>query len=122
MIGNVIITLMLPAFNRVQAASDREEQVQRNLNLAFLLAAHLRDHGKYPEKLDQVAANYHVAIPNDLFSREPLIYRRAGNGYLLYSVGPNGIDEEGRGANDEPRGDDLSVRMPVPKPRKKNSS
>jgi hypothetical protein len=36
-------------------------------------------------------------------------------GYLLYSLGPNGIDDQGRGFNDEPPGrDDISVRMPLP--------
>jgi hypothetical protein len=31
----------------------------------------------------------------------------------------NGMDDQGRGHEDEPRGDDLSVRMPVPEPRAK---
>jgi hypothetical protein len=36
--------------------------------------------------------------------------------YLLYSVGPDGIDDEGRGKDDDPRGDDLRIRMPLSKP------
>ena len=31
-------------------------------------------------------------LPLDGFSDAPLIYRREGTGYLLYSVGPNGRD------------------------------
>jgi hypothetical protein len=119
MIGNIMIALMLPAFDKVQGAAERFEQEQRNLHLAFLLAAYQRDHGRYPEKLDALVPKYLVKVPDDLFSDKPLIYRPAGKGYLLYSVGPNGIDDEGRGPDDEPRGDDLSVRMPVPEPRPK---
>jgi hypothetical protein len=36
-------------------------------------------------------------------------------GFLLYSVGPNGIDEEGRDRNDDPKGDDIRRRVPEKK-------
>jgi len=117
MIGNILIGLMLPAFDRVQSAAERCEQGQRNLHLAFILAAYQYDHGHYPAKLDGLIPKYLVKIPDDIFSGKPLIYRVEDKGYLLYSVGPNGTDDEGRGNDDEPRGDDLSVRMPVAKPR-----
>jgi hypothetical protein len=114
-IGNILICLMLPAFNRVQSASDRCEQSQNNIYLAFALAAYYRDHGGYPKELAALEPKYLDKIPIDLFSGEPLVYRPSKNGYLLYSVGVNGRDEEGRGSEDEPQGDDLSVRMPLPK-------
>jgi hypothetical protein len=117
MIGNVLITLMLPAYDKVQGAADRCEQGQRNLHLAFALAAYHRDHGRYPAELDELAPKYLEKVPDDLFSSEPLIYRLEDKGYLLYSVGPNGTDEGGRGYDDAPRGDDLGVRMPVPEPQ-----
>jgi hypothetical protein len=119
MIGNVLIALMLPAFDKVQAAAERFEQDRRNVHLAFLLAAYRQDHGRYPEKLDELVPKYLAKVPGDLFSGEPLIYRPEGDGYLLYSVGSNGIDEEGRGYDDQPPGDDLNVRMPVPEPQRK---
>jgi hypothetical protein len=119
MIGNIMITLLLPAFDKVQSAAERSEQEESNLHLAFVLAAYRQDQGRYPEKLDKLAPKYLAKIPDDLFSRKPLIYRPEGKGYLLYSVGPNGTDDEGRGPDDAPRGDDLSVRMPVPEPRRK---
>ena len=68
--------------------------------------------------MDELAPTYLKKIPDDLFSEKPLIYRPEDKGYLLYSVGINGMDEDGRGYGDEPRGDDLSVRMP-PEPRDK---
>jgi hypothetical protein len=116
MIGNILIALLLPAFDKVQGAADRCEQGQRNLHVAFALVAYQRDHGAYPRRLEKLAPKYLGRIPDDLFSGKPLIYRLEGKGFLLYSVGPNGADDEGRGVEDEPRGDDLSVRLPVPRP------
>jgi hypothetical protein len=82
--------------------------------VAFALAAYRREHGRYPEKLDALAPQYLATIPGDLFSGKALIYRSAANGYLFYSVGINGKDDGGRGYDDDPPGDDLNVRMPLP--------
>jgi hypothetical protein len=119
-IGDVLIALMMPAIRKVQGAVDRSEQVQRNLHVAFALAAFSRDHGRYPAKLDDLAPTYLASISNDIFSGKPLIFRRTEKGYLLYSVGLNGSDDEGRWTDDDPPGDDLAVRMPLPalKPNK----
>ena len=118
MIGDMLILLMMPAFNKMQHVAERHEQLERNLHLAFALAAFQGDHERYPAKLDELAPRYLEKVPDDLFSGKPLIYRPNEKGYLLYSVGVNGIDEEGRGPDDEPRGDDISIRIPVPEPQK----
>jgi hypothetical protein len=55
-----------------------------------------------------------LRISQDIFSGNPLIYRPSETGYLLYSVGPNGKDDGGRGPDDDPSGDDLVIRMPLP--------
>ena len=119
MLADIMISLLVPAVRKVQQAGDRSEQVEHNLHLAFALAAYRRDHGKYPAKLDALAPDYLAAVPQDLFSGKPLIYRPDEKGYLLYSVGINGVDEGGRWYDDEPPGDDPGVRMPLPELRKK---
>jgi hypothetical protein len=116
-IGNIIIGLLLPSIDRMQGAVDRSQQSLTNLHLAFALAAYHADHGRYPDKLDDLAPKYPPSLPLDLFSEKPLIYRLEGAGYLLYSVGPNGKDDEGRGNDDTPKGDDLAIRMPPRKPQ-----
>jgi hypothetical protein len=113
-IGDVLICLLMPATRKVQNAADRAAQVQRNLHVAFALAAYHRDHGRYPAKLDELAPRYLPAVPDDLFSGKPLLYRLSEKGYLFYSVGVNGRDEGGRWYDDNPAGDDPGVRMPLP--------
>jgi hypothetical protein len=116
LIGNILIGLMLPAFQKLTDAEDRYQQGLRNLHLAFALAGYRADHGRYPAKLDELAPKYIESISDDLFAGKPLNYRLEGAGYLLYSVGPDGIDDGGRSYDDEPRGDDIALRMPVPEP------
>ena len=81
--------------------------------IAFALAAYRRDEGGYPADLDHLAPKYLATVPLDIFSGKALNYRPAEKGYLLYSIGVNGKDEEGRWFEDEPPGDDHRVRMPL---------
>ena len=46
----------------------------------------------YPERLDEVAKALLPAVPMDPFSQKPLVYQRSGEGYILYSVGPDTVD------------------------------
>jgi hypothetical protein len=78
---------------------------------------HQRESGRYPKTLDALTPKYLEKVPQDLFTGKPLVYRpdAKGSGYLLYSFGPNGQDDQGRWYDDNPPGDDPNVRMPLPK-------
>jgi hypothetical protein len=110
---------MLGPYGKVLNAHDRDVQVQRNLQVAFALAAYHRDHGDYPAKLDNIAPKYLATIPDDLFSGKALIYHPTDKGYLFYSVGPNGKDDGGRSLTNDLNDDDLPVTMPLPELKKK---
>jgi hypothetical protein len=112
-LGNVAITLMMPATHKVQNAFDRQQQTQDNLHVAFALARYHCEHGQYPKQLDELAPKYLKQIPKDIFSGKALLYGRTDNGYLLYSVGVNGKDDGGRVPNEDPSGDDIVIRMPL---------
>ena len=42
------------------------------------------------------------------------VLKKLGEGYFFYSVGPNGKDDGGQWYNDDPPGDDIRVKMPLP--------
>src|SRR5262249_45125355 len=106
LLGEILIGLLIPAADRVQQASDRTEQLRRNSHVAFALAAYQRDHGKYPAKLADLTPKYLASVPGDLFTGKALVYRPSADGYLLYSFGVNGQDDQGRYYRDNPPGDD----------------
>jgi len=53
-------------------------------------------HGEYPTSLAELAPGFLADLPPDPFSGRNLVYRQAPDGYQLYSVGPDGIDDGGR--------------------------
>lgn len=105
--GNSLLRLTIATSTRVTDSADKAQQLHNNLLAAFALARYKLEHGKYPPTLADAGQ-----VPGDLYSAQPLVYRPTENGYLLYSVGANGIDDGGRGFKDEPSGDDLVVRVP----------
>lgn len=60
----------------------------------------------FPDRLDDLVPARVAAVPLDPFTDAPLGYRRDGDACLLWSVGPNGVDD---GGDD---GRDRVVRMP----------
>ncbi len=112
-ICEAMIGLMYPSTRMCQATCDRTEQLRINVNAAWALERFRLDHGAYPSDLSLLAPSYLASAPKDLFSGNPLLYKPTENGYLLYSVGPNGVDDDGRGIHDDPMGDDIAVKMPV---------
>jgi hypothetical protein len=85
--------------------------------LAFAMAAYRADHGEYPQKLDQLKPKYVSEVPKDIFNEAELHYRRKAGGFLLYSVGPNGKDDGGKGEDDRKNAedwDDVTVRVTQP--------
>ena len=111
-LGERLVVLYIPAVDKINEVSDRQEvQFQTEL-LALALAAHHADHKTYPAKLSDLVPKYAASIPGDLYAGQELIYRHDADGYSLYSVGPNGADDGGRFQTDIPGGDDIGVRMP----------
>jgi hypothetical protein len=67
------------------------------VRLAVALLQYHKEHGDYPEKLDALVPRYVAKVPKDIFlSDSPLHYRREELGFVLYSVGVNGKDDQGR--------------------------
>jgi hypothetical protein len=113
--SNALIATLRPAFIPYLKVENRSHQRLRNLELALALAAWRDEHQAYPEKLEELAPKYIKAVPNDLFTDQPLHYTRTDDGYRLYSVAENQIDDLGLTYADGIEKDDLTVQMPMPR-------
>jgi hypothetical protein len=110
-IGDILISLMLPAADKVIDAGDRTQQTFDTVIVGYACAWYQRFNNKYPAKLADLAPTYLQQVPKDMFTGNDLIYKPDANGFLLYSVGVNGRDDGGRSYTDQPAGDDIVVRI-----------
>jgi hypothetical protein len=118
--ADIFIVVFTPAIRKTRLTQDVTVQRERLVHVGLALAIYQKEKGTYPATLAELAPKYIPAVPDDLFTGKPMVYRKNDDGYLLYSVGPNGVDEEGRDEKSEPRGDDIVLRIPLPPLPKKN--
>ncbi|HEX8835072.1 MAG TPA: hypothetical protein VF719_12765 [Abditibacteriaceae bacterium] len=85
---------------RVQPAGrtnfERNHNLNRMLAVAFTLQAYKAENFEYPVAIDALIPKYLDLIPPDSFNKnQRLRYRRTFADYRLYSVGPDGVDNDG---------------------------
>jgi len=71
---------------------------ERLLLVELALRCYRCDQEKAPSRLDELVPRYLHQVPQDPFNALSMIYKRQGNDWLLYSVGPDGIDDGGQPA------------------------
>lgn len=88
------------------------------LSVELALRCHQAEHGKPPEQLKELTPEFLKEIPPDPFNGKPLVYRPKGTTWVLYSVGPDRVDNGGvavtrRGPNQVSIGPPF-LSIPVP--------
>jgi hypothetical protein len=111
-LARMMVALFLPAMGAVTRAEDRTEVTREMVQAAFALAAYRAEQGSYPDKLEALVPKYLAKVPDDLFKKAPgsVGYRREGEGYVMWTVHINGIDDNGASYEDTPAGDDWALR------------
>jgi hypothetical protein len=69
---------------------------ERLLAVELALRCYQTQQGHPPASLEELSAKYLSHVPEDPFSGQPLVYRAQGTNWLLYSVGPDGVDDGGK--------------------------
>lgn len=92
---------VLPSFAQARIKGVDAETKNGLLLLALALHAFQSEHGRYPAALSELTPAYLKKLPDDPFAVQGTFqYRRKGNTYLLYSVGPDGKDDGGQPIDD----------------------
>ena len=103
------LTLMLvPAVGRSMESLATDEARFRLARAALALKLTKAKEGQYPASLESLPSAIMPKPLTDPFTGKPLIYKRKGEGFIIYSVGPNGKDDGGtpRGTRRR-KGDDV---------------
>ncbi|WP_428307421.1 hypothetical protein [Lacipirellula sp.] len=94
-VGSILTRLLMPNASLLYRAQVRDATNYQLTRLAVCLAIHHATDGEYPKTLESLAPRVTANMLIDPFSGEQLIYKRCEEGYLLYSVSANGLDEGG---------------------------
>ena len=113
---NVLLTALsrtvIPVFSRALESEEKVNARIRAWQIALALTAYLAENGRYPDDLEALRATG-WDLPLDPFTQQDFRYRREGEGFVVWSLGPNMADEGGEyrsPRNDAAAPDDVSFR------------
>lgn len=92
--------VLMPVFSRAPMKRDAAIARLDQFHIALALNLYRQEHEEYPRTLEPLAGTVDWPIPDDIFSGEPFGYRLDGDGYVLWSVGPD-LDDNGGVSADE---------------------
>lgn len=77
-----------------------------------------KDHGRFPETLDELIPTYLDTLPIDAFDGKPIKMKQTDLGIVIYSIGENEVDDGGQVEfDDHRRPTDFGIRLLRPEHR-----
>jgi len=93
----IMAQMMVPAVSQVSLSAWLSATRKQQALAAIALERFFAKHGSYPAKLDELVPEFLPAVPVDVCDGKPLRYRRTEIGrFMLWSVGVDGKDDEGK--------------------------
>ncbi len=96
-----LVRLLAPASDRPADLMFCAQTLHEATLAVLALQRYRLEKGSYPATLDELKqARYLNTLPADPYSKGPLTYRVSGDGFTLYSVGPDFTDNGGKPGTD----------------------
>jgi len=100
--GNLFLKTLMPALNQVSMVGYQNRAGVEATLIIIAILRYKHDVGSYPQNLDRlIEAGLLQTLATDPYSDKPLVYRRTDDGFTLYSVGWNFVDDGGVGKDDK---------------------
>lgn len=87
--------MLAPVYSKAARARDQSLARVALCRVALELKAYKARNGHYPDTLAELQQHLAWDVPEDVFSGDAPAYRLSGDGFVLYSVGPDGVDNGG---------------------------
>ena len=93
---HLMSAITIPNSGRYTLTAARTETLRRLAIVAIAIKRYELQNAHPPPSLEALIPNFLAAVPMDIMSGKPLCYRRdSQSGYVLYSVGDDGLDDGG---------------------------
>jgi hypothetical protein len=101
---------------RIACLFRRNEALIRCALVALAVERYRRDKQRWPDGLASLVPRYLREVPADPFDGAPLRYRKLADGVVIYTLGPDGMDDGGRleragSGGTVPRDTDVGFRL-----------
>ena len=116
--GLTMVWLMPRLTFPLNAVTEAEAR-RRNARLGLALYCYRAKNGRFPKKPDDLTPEFIPAVPLDPFDGEPLRLKQTDHGLIVYSIGPDMIDNGGAPFDYEKQTGDITFTLPGQKAAEK---
>ncbi len=115
---NILVGAFCRQHESALMAGVRHRQALLNARIGLRVARHYWANGTLPETLEEVLDEELPKLPVCLYSNKPLVYKKRSDGFAVYCLGDNGVDDGGGRKPDEQEGGSVFdvVLAPLVKP------
>jgi hypothetical protein len=97
-------SVLVPAFPKILSSIQSTRTQRDAARLAIAFFQHRLDHGTFPDAACDLVPSYLDELPIDRFDGHPLRTRLAGEGPVIYALGPDRDDDHARRPDAQARG------------------
>ncbi len=94
--SHALVAMFVPATNKVAEAHRRKTAWVASMRGLIAVERFRMKHGKWPANLADMVPEFLQEIPTDPFDGTPLKMVKVTDGVIVYSVGPDGVDDGGK--------------------------
>ncbi len=91
-----LLSQLVPAFTHAYRTFDRLDATRDAMLAVVAIERYRLAHGSYPQSLDLLVPTFLPGLPFDPVDGQMLRYRLTESGFVLYSIGRDGVDDLGR--------------------------
>ncbi|MHC5542922.1 hypothetical protein ACYOEI_32260, partial [Singulisphaera rosea] len=94
-LSGMLAYLMIPAMDAFAHAQDRRRASLGACVVTIAAERYRRARGRWPESIESIEEALSITLPQDPCAPRPFHLKRTVDGLLVYSVGPDGLDDGG---------------------------
>jgi len=94
-IGQVMLGMLAPAYDRLVCQDMSCFARLRAARTALAVEGFREAEGRLPQSLDELVPKHLDTVPLDPFDGKPLRFKKREKGYVVYSIGEDGVDNGG---------------------------
>jgi hypothetical protein len=91
----LITSIIAPALRKTIESGARAQAIHSTAETAIAMTRYKLEHGAYPVTLEPLVPDYLDEIPADPFDGKPLRLAHKADQWIVYSIGPDGVDDGG---------------------------
>lgn len=94
-LASFLAGMLFQTYDKIQEITSRAASASRGTHILMAIKEFKNEYNRWPLSLDEIKDKLSAELLTDPFSEKAFKYVIKGDKFLLYSVGPNKIDEKG---------------------------